>query len=264
MAKVYTNDFRIYRGKHEKFDVIGDIHGCYKELTELVEKLGYTKYDNCYRHPDGRRLVSVGDIGDKGRENLKCISFWLDQVEFGGAMWVYGNHCNKFFRYLLGNHVRLSHGLENTVEELLSLPANEREAFSARYMDIYKKQSHYILFEKAGFLVVHGGIKKENIGRFNNKIRTVCLYGDTTGEFDEFGKPVRRDWAKKYDGEIFIIYGHTAKEKAEIINNTIDIDQGCVYGGKLTALRMPEREVIQVEGYPYAEMAGGGFWGVKR
>ena len=106
--------------------------------------------------------------------------------------------------------------------------------------------------------MVHGGLRAENIGKFSNKIRTVCLYGETTGVFDENGKPERLDWAAEYDGEPFVVYGHTVVEKPEIINNTVDIDQGCVYGGYLTALRYPEMEFVQVRGKKYAEYNGGG------
>lgn len=101
------------------------------------------------------------------------------------------------------------------------------------------------------------GAASRTIGKFSNKIRAVCLYGETTGNFDENGKPERLDWAAEYDGQPFVVYGHTVAERPEIINRTVDIDQGCVYGGYLTALRYPEIEFVQV-GKKYAEYHGGG------
>ena len=171
---------------------------------------------------------------------------------------MHGNHCNKLYRYLLGNRVHLSHGLENTVAELEKLPKEERMALRNRYMRCYESQCFYLLLDRKKLAIVHGGLRAENIGKFSNKIRTVCLYGETTGVFDENGKPERLDWAAEYDGEPFVVYGHTVVEKPEIINNTVDIDQGCVYGGYLTALRYPEMEFVQVRGKKYAEYNGGG------
>lgn len=251
-------EFRILEFRENKFDIIGDVHGCYDELMELIGKLGYTKGENAYIHPEGRRLISVGDVADKGWQNLKCLNFWMDQVAYGGAFWVHGNHCNKLYRYFLGNRVHISHGLENTVAELEKLPKEERMVFRNRYMACYESQCYYLLLDKKHLAVVHGGLRGESIGRFSNKIRAVCLYGETTGRFDENGKPERLDWAQEYDGEPFVVYGHTVAEKPEMINRTVDIDQGCVYGGYLTALRYPELEFVQVRGREYTPYTGGG------
>ncbi len=252
--------FRILEFRENKFDIVGDVHGCYDELMELIEKLGYQKsaLHPAYRHPEGRRLISVGDVADKGRQNVACLNFWLDQVEYGGAFWVHGNHCNKLYRYFLGNRVHLSHGLENTVEELEALPKEERMLLRSRYMSCYESQCYYLLLDRKRLAVVHGGLRAESIGQFSNKIRAVCLYGETTGQLDENGKPERLDWAAEYDGKPFVVYGHTVVAKPEVVNHTVDIDQGCVYGGYLTALRYPEKEFIQVRGKKYAEYSGGG------
>ena len=251
-------NFRILEFRENKFDIIGDVHGCYDELMELIERLGYEKKDGCYTHPEGRRLISVGDVADKGCQNLACLDFWIEQVNNGGAFWVHGNHCNKLYRYFLGNRVHLSHGLERTVAELEALPKEERMVFRSRYMRCYESQCFYLLLDRKRLAVVHGGLRPESIGKFSNKIRAVCLYGETTGNFDENGKPERLDWAAEYDGQPFVVYGHTVAERPEIINRTVDIDQGCVYGGYLTALRYPEIEFVQVRGKKYAEYHGGG------
>jgi protein phosphatase len=85
------------------------------------------------------------------------------------------------------------------------------------------------------------------VGRTSGEIRAFALYGDATGEIDAMGLPVRRDWALGYSGAARIVYGHTPVPRAEWVNGTIDIDQGCVFGGSLTALRWPEQEIVQVE-----------------
>jgi protein phosphatase len=76
--------------------------------------------------------------------------------------------------------------------------------------------------------------------------RSFALFGDTTGEVDQRGLPIRRNWAQEYRGTAMVVYGHTPVLAPEWQNNTINIDTGCVFGGKLTALRYPERELISV------------------
>ena len=258
MREKRERNFRILEFRENQFDIIGDVHGCYEELLTLVEKLGYYKKGSYYVHPENRRLISVGDVADKGRENIACLNFWMDQVQYGGAFWVHGNHCNKLYRYLLGNKVHISHGLEHTVEELAKLSKEERRLFRSRYKQCYESQCYYLLLDKKRLAIVHGGLQKESIGSFSNKIRAVCLYGETTGETDESGRPQRLNWAEEYDGQPLVVYGHTVTEKPVFINHTVDIDQGCVYGGYLTALRYPELEFVQVRGRKLAEYRGDG------
>ena len=89
-------------------------------------------------------------------------------------------------------------------------------------------------------------MKQEMQGRGSAAVRAFALYGETTGEIDDYGLPVRYDWATEYRGGAMVVYGHTPTPVAEWINNTICIDTGCVFGGKLTALRYPERELVEV------------------
>ena len=251
-------NFRILEFRENQYDIIGDVHGCYDELIQLVEKLGYREEKGIYVHPDKRRLISVGDVSDKGPANLACLNFWMDQVAYNGAFWVHGNHCNKLYRYFLGNRVRISHGLEKTVAELDKLSREERQAFRIRYMQCYESQCYYLLLDKKRLAIVHGGLQEESMGYFSGKIRAVCLYGETTGETDENGRPQRRDWAASYHGKALVVYGHTVAERPDLVNNTVDIDQGCVYGGYLTALRYPEMEFVQVRGQVHAHYRGDG------
>ena len=59
MKERRERNFRILEFRENKFDIIGDVHGCYDELMELIERLGYEKKDGCYTHPEGRRLIYV-------------------------------------------------------------------------------------------------------------------------------------------------------------------------------------------------------------
>ncbi len=83
-------------------------------------------------------------------------------------------------------------------------------------------------------------------GRGSGKVRDFALYGETTGETDEFGLPVRYNWAAEYRGAAMVVYGHTPVPEPEWLNRTVNIDTGCVFGGKLTALRYPEKEFVSV------------------
>ena len=77
-------------------------------------------------------------------------------------------------------------------------------------------------------------------------MRSFALYGETTGETDEFGLPIRYSWAAEYRGKAMVVYGHTPVPEPTWLNHTINIDTGCVYGGRLTALRYPEKELVSV------------------
>ena len=125
--------------------------------------------------------------------------------------------------------------------------------------------SSHLVFDKGRLVVAHAGIKEEMIGRASGAIREMCLYGDTTGEKDEHGFPVRLDWAADYRGEAMVVYGHTPVGETRWLNRTANIDTGCVFGGDLTALRYPENETVStsaLETYaesakPFRQMDGG-------
>lgn len=220
------------------FDIIGDLHGCVDELRELLARLGYEDT----RHPDGRRLVFVGDITDRGPKNLECFDLVREAVEKHGALCVSGNHDAKLKRYLEGRNVKVGHGLETTVAELEDVTQGVRDGMKSFLGSLI---SHYML-DDGKLVVAHGGIKEEYQGRASSRVRNFCLYGDTTGEVDEFGLPVRLNWAADYRGDAIVVYGHTPVPEAEWLNRTINIDTGCVFGGKLTALRYPEMEIVSI------------------
>jgi len=105
--------------------------------------------------------------------------------------------------------------------------------------------SHYVL--DGGKLVVsHAGLIERLQGRASARVRSFCLYGQTTGETDEFGLPVRYPWANDYRGRAMVLYGHTPVPAPEWVNGTLCLDTGCVFGGRLTALKYPEREIVSV------------------
>ncbi|RUT06076.1 polynucleotide kinase-phosphatase [Dulcicalothrix desertica PCC 7102] len=233
--------------KHERgpFDIIGDIHGCCDELELLLEKLGYQKGDNYY-HPEGRKVVFLGDLVDRGARILDTVNLVRNMVNSGTALCVPGNHEHKLLRKLRGKNVKVNHGLEQTLAEIDALPEDTREPYIKELREfIDSLVSHYVL-DGGQLVVAHAGMKQAMQGRGSGAVREFALYGETTGEIDEFGLPVRFNWAGEYRGDAMVVYGHTPVPEAEWLNNTIDIDTGCVFGGKLTALRYPEKELVSV------------------
>ena len=228
------------------FDIIGDVHGCCDELEALLSELGYSVARDGERfgitHPEARRLVFLGDLVDRGPRVADCLRLAMDAVDDGVALCVPGNHETKLLRHLRGRRVKLTHGLDGTVAQLEAEPAAFRDRV-AEFID--GLVSHY-LFDDGKLAVAHAGMKNEMLNRSSGAVREFALYGETTGETDEFGFPVRYDWASEYRGEAMVVYGHTPVAEAEWVNGTICIDTGCVFGGKLTALRYPERELVSV------------------
>ncbi|WP_406333510.1 polynucleotide kinase-phosphatase [Streptomyces sp. NBC_00203] len=220
------------------FDIIGDIHGCASELETLLGKLGYV--DGA--HPAGRTAVFVGDLVDRGPDSPGVLRRVMSMVTSGDALCVPGNHENKYGRHLKGRKVQHTHGLAETIEQM----ADESDEFRAQVREfIDGLVSHYVL-DGGRLVVCHAGLPEKYHGRTSGRVRSHALYGDTTGETDEFGLPVRYPWAEDYRGRAAVVYGHTPVPTATWLNNTICLDTGAVFGGKLTALRWPERELVDV------------------
>ncbi|MEP6533979.1 MAG: polynucleotide kinase-phosphatase [Bryobacteraceae bacterium] len=234
------------------FDIIGDIHGCAQELRILLAGLGWEVYklespeapwgDECWRHPAGRKAVFLGDLVDRGPSVLDTVRIVRNMVTEGTAFCVPGNHDVKLMRWLRGKQVHVQHGLEQSIAEVEALPADDRSKLAA-FLD--GLVSHYTL-DGGRLVVAHAGLREEMHGRGSGAVREFCLFGETTGETDEFGLPVRYNWAAEYRGKATVVYGHTPVPEPEWLNNTVNIDTGAVFGGKLTALRYPEREFLSI------------------
>jgi protein phosphatase len=242
--------------EHGPFDLIGDVHGCADELKRLLEALGYQRFDVsyplpgwstiAYRHAEDRKAVFVGDLVDRGPKVIESLSIVRNMMAADSAICVPGNHDMKLLKKLRGRDVQITHGLAQTLAEIDALPAEARPEFTkalATFLD--SLVSHYLL-DDGKLVVAHAGMKAEMQGRGSARVRDFALYGETTGETDEFGLPVRHNWAAEYRGAAMVVYGHTPVPEPLWLNNTVNIDTGCVFGGKLTALRYPEREIVSV------------------
>jgi protein phosphatase len=244
------------RQEHGPFDIIGDVHGCCDELENLLQRLGYVETalegetpvwgNRTFNHPQGRKPVFVGDLVDRGPRILDSVRLVRNMIHAGSALCVPGNHDMKLMRKLRGKNVQITHGLANSLAEIDALVDDVREPFCkelAEFLD--SLVSHYVL-DDGKLVIAHAGMKQEMQGRGSGKVREFALYGETTGETDEFGLPIRAQWAAEYRGSAMVVYGHTPVPEPEWLNRTVNIDTGCVFGGKLTALRYPENEFISV------------------
>lgn len=230
------------RGEAGPFDVIGDVHGCRAELESLLTELGYVLDGAGAKHPEGRRAVFVGDLVDRGPDSPGVLRLVMNMVAAGTALCVCGNHEAKLLKALRGKAVQRTHGLAETLEQMAAQPPEFRDEVE-RFLD--GLISHYVL-DEGRLVVAHAGLIERYQGRSSGRVREFCLYGQTTGETDEYGLPVRYPWAEDYRGAATVLYGHTPVPGAEWVNNTLCLDTGCVFGGRLTALRYPERAVVSV------------------
>ena len=230
--------------EHGPFDIIGDVHGCYDELVSLLALLGYQidEAELTVTPPAGRKAVFVGDLVDRGPGIPQVLRLVMKMVEEGAALCLPGNHDMKLMRKLKGRDVQLTHGLADSIEQL-GKETPEFKQTVVKFMD--ELVSHYV-FDDGKLVVAHAGMKEEMQGRGSGKVRDFALYGETTGETDDYGLPVRYNWAAEYRGKAMVVYGHTPVAEPEWLNGTINIDTGCVFGGKLTALRYPERQFLSV------------------
>ncbi len=257
MAKITEISGYLVRN-HEAgpFDIIGDVHGCFNELKELLIALGYiieqdrTHHNYTVKPPKNHKAVFVGDLVDRGPSSPEVLRLVMDMVEAGHAYCVSGNHDDKLYRKLLGRNVQVRHGLELTMEQLSPYSSE----FIARVRDFLGGLPHHVLLDEGRLVIAHAGLAEHLHGRHNRSVRDLCLYGPTTGEMDQHGLPVRLDWAANYTGHAIVVYGHTPVHIPCWRNNTINIDTGCVFGGKLTSLLYPDNVITAVEAHKtYAE-----------
>ena len=241
--------FNDLRDQHGPFDIIGDVHGCLDELLALLTELGYqiardeAGNPSDAHHPEGRRVIFVGDLVDRGPSSVGVLRLAMGMTAAGHALAVPGNHEDKLVRALDGRRVQLSHGLERTMAELAEQP----EEFRTQVREWCRALVSHLVLDEGRLVVAHAGLKEAYHGRASGRVRSFALYGDTTGETDEYGLPVRLPWAQEYRGRALVAYGHVPTPTLEWINNTLCLDTGCVFGGRLSALRYPERETVGVD-----------------
>ena len=233
------------------FDIVGDVHGCARELDKLLNKLGYKLNSRGPRgrrttrinHPENRKIILVGDLVDRGPMSMDVLRFAMQGEEDGTVRGVIGNHDDKFLRWLKGREVRVTKSLQTTIDETLS----EKPKFLADARHYLENLPSHLILDNGKLIVAHAGLPEKYHGIESRSSRIFAMYGETTGQTDDLGFPIRRDWARNYRGDATVVHGHVAEKKVRHVNNVWCLDTGCVYGHKLTALRWPEMEIVQVK-----------------
>lgn len=237
------------RHEHGPFDIIGDVHGCITELQQLLTEMDYVIKDtgdgNCsVKPPVGRRAVFLGDLVDRGPDVVAVLKLVMGMVDTGNALCVAGNHDMRILRRIREGSVLTSHGSPDwSMLQMTEAPEGFMEEVG-RFME--GLASHYIL-DDGKLVVAHAGIREALQGQDSPETRAIAVCGEITGETDEYGLPVRYDWAADYRGKAMVVYGHTPYSQVQKLNNTINLDTGCVFGGKLTAFRYPEGDFVEVK-----------------
>lgn len=232
------------------FDIIGDVHGCVDELTELLGLLGYhvclcgegNERIARITASHGRRAFFVGDLVDRGPGGPDVLRIVMEMVASGHALCVAGNHDVAFSRWLEGHKTTLNHGLEATARQF-SLESPQFRDSVLTFIDGLKA---HLWVDGGKLAVAHAGVRQSMLGRSSGKVRAFALYGDTDPKGSPGGLPTRYHWALDDHGDTAVVYGHTPVAEVAFVNNTLCVDTGCCFGGRLTAVRWPEREIVSV------------------
>lgn len=236
------------------FDFIGDVHGCIEELLSLLIRLEYTTRtlsggfagpgDQAGAHPNGRKIVFVGDLNDRGPDSVAVLKLAMEMCKSGRALCVTGNHDDKLRRALQGNKIKPKHGLQETLNQL----SKETEETRNEIRSFLQSLPYRMLLDEGKVLVCHAGLPEwMHLAKENGHTRSHCLYGDVDGTTDGAGLPIRKDWTKDYQGSRIVVHGHVPVKEPDIRNNVYNIDTCCYGGNYLTALRYPEMEIVQVK-----------------
>ncbi len=241
-----TQDAPAKRNARACFDVVGDVHGCLDELLELLTALGYgvkRRRENFeVAPPRGRKLAFVGDLVDRGPAAPGVLRLVIDMARSRTAVCVAGNRDVELARAMRGRVAEVSRGMARTLEQLAAQP----KEFRAEVVRFLRGLPSYLLLDAGRMAIAHAGLKEALQGRVTAEARAFALHGEVTHEKDASGFPVRKNWAVDYRGKALVVHGHTPVSAPEWLNNTVNLDTGCVYGGHLTALRYPERETISI------------------
>lgn len=235
-------------GDYGPFDIVGDVHGCAAELRDLLRELGYRIVQDDQGRavdavpPVGRTAIFVGDVVNRGPDSVGVLRLVMGMCRSGHARAVQGNHEHQLSMVLRGQQVTLRAGLRETLAEVEEQSQEFRDEALAWCAGL---PSHLVLAGGA-LVVVHAGLAERFHGRDSVRVTSLALYGEPIREKDEHGLPVRTLWANNYRGDATVVYGHTPTLRAEWLRGTICLDTGCVYGGRLTAVQFPEREIVSV------------------
>lgn len=206
--------------------IIGDVHGCARELQELLDMLD--------PQPDDHFLFA-GDLINKGPDSRGTLDLFYS---LPNAQSVMGNHERRLLRYHdTGDPMAIKSGDWNTLPQL-----------QPKDWECLRRMPLTIQLPELDTVLVHGGFLPGQ--PWSEQGIDIVTHVQV---IDSNGQPARRTdcpegipWADQWQGPPFVIYGHTPRPKVYRRPWSLGLDTGCVYGGTLTACLLPEREIIQV------------------
>lgn len=241
-------------GRQKQYDIVGDVHGCLDALHRLMSALGYAE-DGA--HPQGRSLVFVGDLINRGPDSAGVLRLVAGLVQGGRGRMALGNHDDMLLRCLRGAPMDPARrGLDETLAQVSAAP--DHRTLRSEALGLLESARVCLPLDGGQLIVVHAGIEEAMIGRpITADVRRFLLHGDAAGKSPE-GNTLRRDWAGSYGGSAFVAYGHTPQGRAEVRGRTANVDTGAYRGGRLSALRWPECSVVSVPSGAGITPAAGG------
>ena len=184
----------------------------------------------------------MGDLVNRGPDTPDVLRIVISMMRDGSALCVKGNHEEKLARRLRGAGHRPDPALDHSIAGINAAGPDFRSAV----LTFVASLPCHLWLDDGRLAVAHAGILPEMLGQDTGAIEAFCLYGPPADRHNTDGKPLRVDWAAAYRGAATIVYGHTPMLRTRWVNNTLCIDTGCVAGNRLTALRWPEREIVDV------------------
>ncbi len=211
-----------------KIFAIGDIHGCLEKLEDLLEQLAVDRQSDT--------LVFIGDYIDRGKYSREVVDYLIRlQREYRNVICLRGNHEQMFLNYLDGVNegLYLGNGGRATLDSygiLLSDDLEERKAkIPEEHMNFFRLLLPY--YETDHYIFVHAGVRPELPLNRQAIDDLLWIRFEFIENENDFGKTV--------------VFGHTPMKNLLINKNKIGIDTGAVYGGKLTAIELPDIRIYQ-------------------
>ena len=205
--------------------IVGDVHGCFQTFQLLLKKAGF--------NPLCHRLILLGDLINKGPDSFKMLSY----VRKNQVTVLLGNHEFKFVQ-AVEEGLTLSEPLEQLKQDM-----GEELSDWLAYI-----KSWPVYIEEEGFIAVHGGLLPHQAPQESKTEHLINIRYWDKEKKTLSSNPSHPAWHDLYTGSKLLVYAHWARQGLKIKKNSIGLDTGCVYGGKLTGLWLPKRKIVQVPG----------------
>lgn len=203
----------------ERIFAIGDIHGCFDKLKELMDKIDIDMEND--------RLLFIGDYIDRGSQSFEVVEYLIDLKErYPKTVFLRGNHEDMLEKYLQGpdKYTYLVNGGQQTLENYLQHNREGAPAIPRKHLDFFSSLRLY--YETELFIFVHAGMRKKILIENQDAEDLLWIRGPFIKTDYNFGRRV--------------VFGHTPFPEPLVMPNKIGIDTGAVYGNKLTCVKLPE------------------------